>query len=230
MELERVRKSGVALSGLAAVLFGLAVVGVDGMLLQPKVAKASVVAPFEDAALSSIGIAKGVASWTLEPFDGRFVLPERLTWDSSAVAGDGRGNAKEAADLNSSELEAIRVTGILRGRDGLEALVNRSRIREGGAVLGYTLVSLTEEIATFDVNGKMRELRINEEMTVPKKASVPLTLDAVRERAGAWEAVINGQPYKAGDWVDPDTQVRMVMPGKVMVFRGGTLKTLTPEK
>ena len=231
MNLERVSKSGFALTGFACILFGVAVVGVDRIVLRPKVVKSEVLEPFESAAMGSLGVAKGVSSWTLEPFDGQYIVPERIPWEATVVdPGSVPEVSDEPEDPVSTELEVIRVTGILRGTQELEALVNRSRVKVGGSVLGYELVGLTEEVATFDVNGKMRELRINEEMMVPKKASVPLNLDAVRERSGAWEAIINGQPYKAGDWVDPDTQIRMVMPGKVMVFRGGTLKTLTPGK
>lgn len=121
------------------------------------------------------------------------------------------------------QMTSLKVTGIMKTSDGtVIAVVNGSLVSKGRRVRGCEVLDVMEKGVLFDVAGEKVVVPLHGEHILKKVLAERLTLENVLSEGGKNTAVINGQFYKAGDWIDGDTIVKAVTPKIVLLDRVGS--------
>lgn len=213
-------KGGVVLTLLALLIFAASVAGVDRRVLKPMVNKDLIYSSYKRSSDTCMAAGNLLAKHVVSSLDGKYIIPEVVPIQPPDTnSGDGSVAAKEL------ETDTVRVTGIMKTRDeNYQAIVNNTIVRSGSVIYGFIKVlDITENLVTFEINGKTRELKINDEIPVTAQTSQPLDVQEIVVRDGVWVALINGSYYRSGDWIDKQTQVKVVTPTTVMILRAGKM-------
>ena len=136
-----------------------------------------------------------------------------------------------AGQMEADRMTSLKVSGMMKTSEGLVmASVNGSLVEKGSRVRGCEVLDVTEKGVLFDVAGEEVFVGIYKEYSFKKIRTGPLILEKVISEDGQNKAVINGQAYNAGDWVDGDTKVKAVTTGRVLLDVAGARVFLKVEE
>lgn len=124
------------------------------------------------------------------------------------------------------EMDSLRVMGAMTADGVWSAVVNGSVVGAGDSVRGCEVIEVDKNGVVFLIDGKNVLVPVYEEYQFKMVKTDQLMLEAVVSDAGSNMAVINGRTYKAGDWIDGETQVKAIAPTVVMLVINGQNKML----
>lgn len=124
----------------------------------------------------------------------------------------------------STNMATLQATGVITLPDGSKrALLNGSYVEVGSFIYGYQIMSIKENEIQLSIDaGSPISIPLYEKCEVPLPVSSDeLILEKICQRNGHWTAVFQGNSYRVGDWVTPETKIHVITPTLVQVQHRG---------
>lgn len=215
-----INKHFVLIVIVAVLLVAISVVGLEEILFPNRVNAKNIKSSYAIAVTAGLMEGGRLQERIPQPWDGAYVLkkPVLLNFNSSDETQSVVSDEEDARDYIT-----VRLSGIMKAVDQtFQAVLNRSLVKVGSRVGACEVVEITGDYVELKVGTELQRLHLNEERRFRRVAFENLALEDIINEGTVWRAQINGQIYRAGDWVDSETQIRAITPNQVLVVRAGT--------